>query len=66
MAVKVTDGPSNYAAELEIAKNINAKAAIDKKTKQVENFKASNACRGTNASKLKKRETASPFTCESG
>lgn len=66
LAVKVTDGPSNYAAELEIAKNINTKAAIDKKTKQVENFKASNACRGTNASKLKKRETASPFPCESG
>ena len=61
LAVKVADGPSNHAAELEIAKIINIKAAIDKKTKQEENFKASNACRGTNASKLKKERQQVPL-----
>lgn len=53
LAVKALDGPSAYAAELEIAKGINIDAAKKKKERREASFRASNACKGS-TSKLKK------------
>lgn len=57
MAVKVMDGPSNFAEEMEEAKEKNIKAAAEKKVKREADYRASNATKGPTSRKKKERQS---------